>query len=77
MIGIYCCIGKTYAGLVKIARLLQNRGSMEHSIIVSAPASTTAGEQYLAPYSAASLGEYFMRHGKDVVLVFDDLTKHA
>ena len=77
VVGIYCCIGKTYSGLVKIARLLQNRGAMDYSIIVSAPASTSAGEQYLAPYSAAALGEYFMRHGKDVLVVFDDLTKHA
>ena len=77
MIGIYCCIGKTYASLVKICRLLHRRDAMAYSVVVSAPASTSVGEQYLAPYTAAALGEYFMRHGRDVLVVFDDLTKHA
>ena len=77
VIGIYCCTGKTYSSLVKISRLLQHRGAMDYSIIVSAPASTSGGEQYLSPYTAAALGEYFMRHGRDVLVVFDDLTKHA
>jgi F-type H+-transporting ATPase subunit alpha len=77
IIGIYCSIGKTYSSLVKISRLMQSRGAMDYSIIVSAPASTPAGEQYLAPYTACALGEYFMRHGRDVLVVFDDLTKHA
>ena len=74
---IYCCTGKSYSSLVKIVTLLEAKGAMDYTIVVSAPASTPVGEQYLSPYSACSLGEYFMRHGRDVLVVFDDLTKHA
>ena len=74
---IYCCTGKTYASFLKIVRLLQARNAMAYTIFVSAPASTPVGEQYLSPYAASALGEYFMRHGRDVLVVFDDLTKHA
>jgi len=74
---IYCCTGKPYSSLVKTIRLLETRGAMRHTIIVGAPASTSVGEQYLSPYTACTLGEYFMRRGRDVLLVFDDLTKHA
>jgi len=74
---IYCCTGKPYSSLVKLVRLFEARGAMDYTIIVSAPASTPVGEQYLSPYAAATLGEYFMRHGKDVLVVFDDLTRHA
>jgi F-type H+-transporting ATPase subunit alpha len=76
-IGIYCCIGKSYSTLLRFARLLKARGAMAYSLIVAAPASTAAAEQYLAPYTAAALGEYFMHHGKDVLVLFDDLTRHA
>ena len=74
---IYCCIGKSYSSLLKIVRLLEARDAMAYTIIVSAPASTPAGEQYLAPYTAATLGAYFMSRGRAVLVVFDDLTKHA
>ena len=77
VICIYCCTGKAHSSLVKTIRLLETRGAMAYSIVVSAPASAPVGEQYLSPYTACSLGEYFMRHGKDVLVVFDDLTKHA
>jgi F-type H+-transporting ATPase subunit alpha len=74
---IYCCTGKPYASLVKLVRLFEARGAMAYTIVVSAPASTPTGEQFLSPYAAATLGEFFMRHGHDVLVVFDDLTKHA
>ena len=77
VICIFCCIGKTYASLLKTIRLFEARNAMDYSIVVGAAASTSVGEQYLAPYTAAALGEYFMRQGKDVFVVFDDLTKHA
>jgi F-type H+-transporting ATPase subunit alpha len=77
VICLYCCIGKTYSSLMKIVRLFQGRKAMEYTIVVAAPASTPVGEQYLAPYTACALGEYLMRHGRDVLVVFDDLTKHA
>jgi len=77
VICIYCCIGKTYASLLKLTRLFQSRETMAYTIVVAAPASTPAGEQYLAPYTASALGEHFLRQGRDVLVVFDDLTKHA
>jgi F-type H+-transporting ATPase subunit alpha len=77
VICIYCCIGKTSSSLQKILNLFQEKGVMPYTVVVSAVASVSMGEQYLAPYTAAMLGEYFMKKGKDVFLIFDDLTKHA
>lgn len=78
VICIYCCIGKAEASLNKVMELFRERGVMEYGIVVAATASSTVGQQYLAPYVAASLGEYFMNEkGRDVFIVFDDLTKHA
>lgn len=74
---IYCCIGKPHASLLKILRLLQEKGVMPYTIVVSAVASASVGEQYLAPYTASMLGEYFMYKGRNVLIVFDDLTRHA
>ena len=77
VICIYCCIGRSYNFLIKLSQLLRERGAMDYSIIVNSAADSAAGEQYLAPYTAACIGEFFMRQGKDVLVVFDDLTKHA
>ena len=74
---IYCSIGKTYSSISKIIDLLRERGALEYSLVVSGIASTSVGEQYLAPYTACMLGEYFMSNGRDVLVVFDDLTRHA
>lgn len=77
VICIYCMIGKPYSSLLKILGTLHERGAMPYSIVVSAAASTSPGEQYIAPYTASMLGEYFMQRGKHVLVIFDDLTKHA
>ncbi|TAN60129.1 F0F1 ATP synthase subunit alpha, partial [bacterium] len=77
LVCVYCAIGKTHSSLLKILRLFKESGALDYSIIVSGAASSAMGEQYLAPYTAAMLGEYFMRKGRDVLVVFDDLTKHA
>jgi len=77
LVCIYCCIGKSFSSLLKVARLLKLKAALDHTIVVASTASATVGEQYLAPYSASALGEYFMHRGKDVLLVFDDMTKHA
>lgn len=77
VICIYCAIGKTYSSLLKIVHLFKERQALSYTIIVSGAASSPMGEQFLAPYTAAMLGEYFIRKGKDVLVVFDDLTKHA
>jgi len=75
---IYCCIGKAEASLAKVVELLTERQVMDYTIIVSATASSSVGQQYLAPYVAASIGDYFVREqGRDVFVAFDDLTKHA
>jgi F-type H+-transporting ATPase subunit alpha len=77
VICIYCCIGKPYSTLLKLLTLFNEKEVMDYTIIVSGVASVSMGEQYLAPYTACMLGEYFMKKGKDVFMVFDDLTKHA
>lgn len=77
VICIYCSIGKTYSSLMKTLNLFQEKGVFDYTLVVSGTASTSVGEQYLAPYTAAMLGEYYMHQGKDVLVVFDDLTRHA
>ncbi len=74
---VYCCIGSAYAAFEKVVSLLKEKGALDYTIVVAALASSPIGEQYLAPYTALALGEYFMHAGKDVLVVFDDLTKHA
>lgn len=77
LICIYCCIGKPYRSLSHVLHLFAERGTMPYSVVVSAAASTSVGEQYLAPYVACMLGEHYMYQGRDVLVVFDDLTRHA
>ncbi len=77
VICIYCCIGKPYSSLLKVMDILREKEALDYTIIVSGIASVSTGEQYLAPYTACMLGEYFMSQGKDVLMVSDDLTKHA
>jgi F-type H+/Na+-transporting ATPase subunit alpha len=74
---IYCCIGKSFSSLLKAVRILKLAGALDYTLVVAAPASSIPAEQYLAPYSATALGEYFFYQGRDVLVVFDDLTKHA
>ncbi|MBI4430397.1 MAG: F0F1 ATP synthase subunit alpha [Candidatus Omnitrophica bacterium] len=77
VICIYCCIGKPYVSLMKQLHLLNERGAMAYTIIVNGTSSAPVAEQYLAPYTACSLGEFFMHNGQDVLVVFDDFSKHA
>lgn len=77
VICIYCCIGKPYASLLKVLDIFKENGVFDYTIVVSGIASLSVGEQFLAPYTACTLGEYFMYRGKDVLVIFDDLTKHA
>lgn len=74
---IYCWIGGPQSAFKKHLYTLVQNGAMGYTIVVCAAADTSAAEQYLAPYTAAALGEYFMKNGRDVLVVFDDLTKHA
>jgi len=77
VICIYCWIGGAHSAFKKIIQSLQQNGAMEYTLAVCASAGSSTAEQYLAPYTAAALGEYFMYQGQDVLVVFDDLTKHA
>ncbi|MEI8351099.1 MAG: F0F1 ATP synthase subunit alpha [bacterium] len=74
---IYCCIGKAVVALEKVLSVLQDNKALDYSIIVAATDSATAGEQYIVPFTAATIGDYLMRQGRNVLVVFDDLTKHA
>lgn len=77
VICMYVSIGQRQGNLARLVRLLQEKGAMEYCIIVSADAGETVLNQYLAPYSATSIAEYFMRQGKDVLIIYDDLSNHA
>jgi F-type H+-transporting ATPase subunit alpha len=77
VICVYCCIGKPHSTLLKTVRLLQEKEVLPYTVVVSAVASASVGEQYLAPYTASMLGEYFMYKGKNILVIFDDLTRHA
>lgn len=74
---IYVAIGQKSSKVASIAELLRQKGAMNYTIIVSAPASSSAATQYLAPYAGAALGEYFRDNKKHAVVFYDDLTKHA
>lgn len=77
VICIYCCVGRDYPSFEKVINTFKQNGALDYMIVVAGLASSPIGEQYLAPYAAATLGEYFMRSGRDVFVAFDDLTKHA
>jgi len=77
VICVYCCIGKARSALGKVVQLFLDKGCFDYTVIMSATAAAPPGQLYLAPYVAAAIGEYFMRRGKDVFVVFDDFTKHA
>jgi F-type H+-transporting ATPase subunit alpha len=77
VICIYVAIGQRAATVAQVAATLEEHGAMEYTIIVSATASDPAPLWYLAPYAGCSMGEYFMDKGKDALIVYDDLSKHA
>lgn len=74
---VYCSIGQSQQKLRQVTHLLTERGAQAYTVVVAAPASCEASEQFLAPYAACTIGEYFMQRGGDVLVVFDDLSKHA
>ncbi len=77
VICIYTAIGQKASTVAKLVNTLDKYGAMDYTIVVSATASETASLQYIAPYSATAMAEYFMYQGKDVLIVYDDLSKHA
>lgn len=77
VICIYVAIGQKRSTVAQIVDVLEKKGAMDYTIVVSATASETAPLQYIAPYAGVSMAEEFMEQGKDVLIVYDDLSKHA
>ena len=77
VICIYVAIGQKASTVAKLVQTLKKTGAMEYTIVVSSTASDMAPLQYIAPYSGTALAEYFMHQGQDVLIVYDDLSKHA
>lgn len=74
---IYVAIGQKRSTVAQVAETLAQNGAMDYTCIVAATASESAPLQYIAPYAGCSIGEYFMHKGKDVLVIYDDLSKHA
>lgn len=77
VICIYVAIGQKASAVARLAGMLRARGALDYCIIVNASAGESASLQYIAPYAGCAMGEYFMERGKDVLIVYDDLSKHA
>jgi F-type H+-transporting ATPase subunit alpha len=77
VICIYVAIGQKTSRIAQVIRDLTKHGAMAHTIVVVASASDSAAYQYIAPYAGCAMGEYFMDQGKDALIIYDDLTKHA
>jgi len=77
VICIYCAIGQRASSVAKVIANLQEKGAMDYTIAVVTEGNNAPGLKYIAPYSATSIAEYFMEQGRDVLIVYDDLTHHA
>ena len=77
VICIYVAIGQKESKVVRIVEALKKAGAMDYTIVINAPINTPAVMQYIAPYVGATFGEYIMSKGKDALIIYDDLTKHA
>src|SRR3982075_2860520 len=74
---IYVAIGQKNSNVARALAILEKEGAMQYTTIISAPASDTATNQYLAPFAGAAMGEWFMDNGMDALIIYDDLSKHA
>jgi F-type H+/Na+-transporting ATPase subunit alpha len=77
LICIYCAIGQKRSSVAQVVQILQDYGAMDYTIVVSASASEPAPMQYIAPFAATAMGEYFRDNKKHALLIYDDLSKHA
>ena len=77
LICIYCAIGQKRSSVAQVVKTLEDFGAMEYTIVVSASASDPAPMQYIAPYAACAIGEYFRDSGRHALCIYDDLSKHA
>ena len=74
---IYVAVGQKASSIAGVVRKLEEHGAMDHTVVVSAAASDSAAEQFIAPYSGCTMGEYFRDRGEDALIIYDDLTKQA
>ena len=74
---VYVAIGQKQSSIAHIIAVLEQAGAMPYTIILASPASESASSQYLAPFAGAAMGEWFMDHGMDALIIYDDLSKHA
>ncbi len=74
---IYCAIGQRASAVAKVIANLREKGAMDYTVVVVAEGNDSPGLNYIAPYAATSMAEYFMEKGRDVLIVYDDLTHHA
>ena len=77
MVCIYCAIGQKESSVAQVVGTLAEAGALEHTIVVTASASAPAAMQFMAPFAACTMGEYFRDNGQDALVIYDDLTKHA
>ena len=77
VICIYVAIGQKASTIAKVVNTFKNGGAMDYTIVVASTASDCAPLQYIAPYAGTAIAEHFMHKGKDVLIVYDDLSKHA
>ncbi len=74
---VYVAIGQKAGSIAKVVNTLEREGALDYTVIVASPASDPASLQYIAPYAGCAVAEYFMRHGRDTLIIYDDLLKHA
>src|SRR5262249_13231074 len=74
---IYVAIGQKQSSVARVIAVLEESGAMPYTIVLASPASDSAANQYMAPFAGAAMGEWFMDHGMDALIVYDDLSKHA
>ena len=77
LICIYVAIGQKRSSIAQVVGVLEEYGALDYTIVVAASASEPAPLQYIAPYTGCAIGEYFMAQGKDALVIYDDLSKHA
>lgn len=77
VICVYCAIGQRASSIAKVIATLEEKGAMEYTIVVATEGNNAPGLKYIAPYAATSIAEFFMEQGRDVLIVYDDLTHHA
>ncbi|HEY8688249.1 MAG TPA: alternate F1F0 ATPase, F1 subunit alpha [Chitinophagaceae bacterium] len=77
VICVYCAIGQRASSVAKVVAILKEKGAMDYTVVVVTEGNNSPGLKYIAPYAATSIAEYFMEQGRDVLIVYDDLTHHA